>query len=369
MEVRFNCCCLNPRIEGAAVDLGAYEFSTAPPTAEFIVDKASGPAALTVQFTDRTRGTATSWLWDFGDGATSTEQHPAHTFTSEGTYTVSLTASNSGGATTASLLISATRPTAPDPDDLEYVYIQNFAQNSLETPMVGDFNGDGITDLIAFCRNNPNSYGDVYVGLLGSYFILAAQWSDWFAVSQEETVVIGDFNGDGMDDAAAWQGAATKEVYVALSYGSGFEGAAVWLNSLGGDVLKTGDADGDGRTDLILFSRSTGKVYVALSMGGGFSSPQVWHNFFAVSTYERPEVGDLNGDGRVDIITFGTNSPTAFGDVYVALSTGDQFSDGSSSEKWHDWFSIDPSETIRIGDLDEDGMADFLTFLQAGVLN
>ncbi|WP_321421008.1 chitobiase/beta-hexosaminidase C-terminal domain-containing protein [uncultured Methanobacterium sp.] len=46
---------------------------------------------LTVQFTDTSSGLVDSWLWDFGDGTTSTDQNPVHTFTKLGVYTVSLT--------------------------------------------------------------------------------------------------------------------------------------------------------------------------------------------------------------------------------------------------------------------------------------
>jgi len=42
----------------------------------------------------------TSWLWDFGDGSTSTEQNPVHTYESEGAFTVKLTATNSAGSDT-----------------------------------------------------------------------------------------------------------------------------------------------------------------------------------------------------------------------------------------------------------------------------
>jgi PKD repeat protein len=46
---------------------------------------------LTVYFTDLSTGKINSWNWDFGDGTTSTRQHPTHTYSTEGTYTVSLT--------------------------------------------------------------------------------------------------------------------------------------------------------------------------------------------------------------------------------------------------------------------------------------
>ncbi|WP_243670020.1 PKD domain-containing protein [Methanoculleus chikugoensis] len=39
----------------------------------------------------RSAGGATSWSWNFGDGGTSTERNPAHTYTDEGIYTVTLT--------------------------------------------------------------------------------------------------------------------------------------------------------------------------------------------------------------------------------------------------------------------------------------
>jgi hypothetical protein len=59
--------------------------------AEFTQNVTSGAAPLTVQFTDKSSGRSNSWLWDFGDGATSALQNPVHTYTGAGTYTVTLT--------------------------------------------------------------------------------------------------------------------------------------------------------------------------------------------------------------------------------------------------------------------------------------
>jgi PKD repeat protein len=56
----------------------------------------SGCAPMTTQFTDQTQGSV-SWLWNFGDGDTSTLQNPVHTYDLPGTYTVSLTTVSSGG--------------------------------------------------------------------------------------------------------------------------------------------------------------------------------------------------------------------------------------------------------------------------------
>ena len=68
-----------------------------PVKADFYAETVSGTAPLTVQFYDLSTN-ATSWSWDFGDGGTSTEQDPKHTYTTGGTFTVKLTASNSGSS-------------------------------------------------------------------------------------------------------------------------------------------------------------------------------------------------------------------------------------------------------------------------------
>lgn len=53
-----------------------------------------------ITFNDITTNNPTEWLWNFGDGASSTEQNPTHIYVNEGLFTVSLTASNSDGSGT-----------------------------------------------------------------------------------------------------------------------------------------------------------------------------------------------------------------------------------------------------------------------------
>lgn len=52
----------------------------------------------TVQFTDKSKNSPISYLWDFGDKSTSTAKNPKHAYSKAGTYTVSLTAKNSAGS-------------------------------------------------------------------------------------------------------------------------------------------------------------------------------------------------------------------------------------------------------------------------------
>lgn len=60
------------------------------PTADFSATPTFGIAPLTVSFTDTSAGTVTSWLWNFGDGITSTLQNPSHLYSSRDIFTVTL---------------------------------------------------------------------------------------------------------------------------------------------------------------------------------------------------------------------------------------------------------------------------------------
>jgi PKD repeat protein len=57
--------------------------------------------SLTVNFTNTSTNNPTSWLWNFGDNATSADKNPTHTYSSKGNYTISLTATNTTGSTTS----------------------------------------------------------------------------------------------------------------------------------------------------------------------------------------------------------------------------------------------------------------------------
>lgn len=57
---------------------------------------------LSLQFTDTSPGDPTSWSWDFGDGGSSTEQNPIHTYATGGTYTVTLDVDGPAGPATIS---------------------------------------------------------------------------------------------------------------------------------------------------------------------------------------------------------------------------------------------------------------------------
>jgi PKD repeat protein len=88
------------------------------PSASFSAFPVIGPVPLTVAFSDFSTGDPTGWTWDFGDGGSSTEQHPTHTYTAMGTYTVTLTVGNTLGSDTAVMpsYITVLEPQAPEAD-------------------------------------------------------------------------------------------------------------------------------------------------------------------------------------------------------------------------------------------------------------
>ncbi|MFO7790190.1 MAG: C10 family peptidase [Bacteroidales bacterium] len=69
-------------------------------TADFYADNTSVNIGETVNFTDNSTGTPTSWDWSFGDGQTSVAENPSHTYDAEGVYTVELTVSDGNSSST-----------------------------------------------------------------------------------------------------------------------------------------------------------------------------------------------------------------------------------------------------------------------------
>jgi len=90
-----------------------------PPVADFSASPVEGTVPLRVAFSDTSLNRPVEWQWEFGDGATSKEQSPVHTYAGPGTYTVRLRVSNAFGSDTLSKtdLISAGSLTPARPTD------------------------------------------------------------------------------------------------------------------------------------------------------------------------------------------------------------------------------------------------------------
>jgi PKD repeat protein len=164
-----------------------YTVETAPPTANFSAYPTNGTAPLPVQFTDRTTGLARSWSWAFGDGSTSTSEDPSHTYSTPGTYTVSLTATSSEGSSTDTNYITVNAP-VPGIDQYTKLLLHGYGAN----------NGNVITD--ATGNHTPTSVYSVITSTVQGKFwgssinfsnsrITYADSSDWyFSGGQDFTI-------------------------------------------------------------------------------------------------------------------------------------------------------------------------------------
>lgn len=179
-----------------------------------------------------------------------------------------------------------------------------------------------------------------------SFTEIAHKWEDFFCLEGERCNT-GDFNGDGQDDIIAFErgdenGGQAGDVYVALSRGDEFgEEGNQWAEvfCLEDEICRVGDFNGDGKDDVAAFVRSSdaqheGDVYVSLSTGAEFGARgDQWEELFCIGN-EVCATGDFNGDGFDDIVAFvqDTTSGGQEGDVYVALSDGSSF--GRIGTQW-----------------------------------
>ncbi|GEM_PF-3411593 len=125
---------------------------TTPPKSAFTVNETAVLVDVGVSFTDQSSNDPKSWRWDFGDGSNSTEQHPGHTYTQAGIYTVGLTVSNDGGSDTETKTGYITVSPVPVPDaeftaDVTSLYKDEdvvFTDQSTNTPTSWNWDfGDG----------------------------------------------------------------------------------------------------------------------------------------------------------------------------------------------------------------------------------
>ena len=139
------------------------------PTAAFIGTPLNGSAPLTVTFTNQsTQGT--SWVWGFGDGGSSIEQHPTHQYTVAGTYTVTLVASNSCGNNVATrenyVVVSGSSSPAPQLTWLSHQSGDTILGNA--DLWVAETSGSPIIEYVQFDYSTGGSWLNIAADFDGS---------------------------------------------------------------------------------------------------------------------------------------------------------------------------------------------------------
>jgi PKD repeat protein len=285
-----------------------------PPVAAFSGTPTSGPKPVNVQFTDASTGNITTFAWNFGDGGTSNAQNPFHLYTDVGNYTVILTVTGPGGASTKTepnyirIASSATRI------GIYNNGVWNLDSTGLEVSdaslswglpgdiqVIGDWNGDGKDDIGIF---RPSSG----IWSLDSNGNFAWEGSDvslsWGLPN--DIPIVGDWNGDNKDSIGIFRpGSGIWSLDSNENFA--WEGSDVSLSwGLPNDSPVIGDWNSDNKSDIGIFRPSSG--IWSLDLNGNFA----WEGSDTSLSWglpnDMPVIGDWNGDNKSDIGIFRPSS-------------------------------------------------------------
>jgi hypothetical protein len=216
----------------------------------------------------------------------------------------------------------------------------------------GDFNNDGIPDLVTVGSSNgiisvALGKGD---GSFGPWLYTPASNSPW-------VVAVGKFDGKNLDAVVGDE--ALNNALAMFGDGTGYFPNSMPLstnNHLPGGIV-VGDFNGDGNKDLaITGDKGQGRVFVFLGNGDG--TFQQGRNFVTGGHYPTGILaGDFNGDGKLDLAVVNTAAGVSYGSVAVLLGRGNGSFDPPLLYKFTHRSPYVPS-AIAMGDFNGDGKLD-----------
>jgi hypothetical protein len=222
---------------------------------------------------------------------------------------------------------------------------------------VGDFNGDGKTDLaVANYGSYPDYNGTVSV-LLGNGDGTFQTQKNYAVGWPPSSIAVGDFNGDAKPDlAVANYGTdlySLGNVLVLLGNGDGtFEVQREYAVGWQPYSVAVGDFNGDGKADLVVANNRSKNVSVRLGNGDGTFKAR--KNYAVGRKPQSVAVGDFNGDGKADLAVADTgSSPDYNGNVSVLLGNGD-----GTFQAQKNYAVGDFPHSVAVGDFNGDGKAD-----------
>lgn len=193
-------------------------------------------------------------------------------------------------------------------------WLQGFGQN--EEPSAGDINGDGLTDIFTFYKSGGQWKTRVALNQGGS-FVSAPEYT-YTIGNQSFTPIVGNFNGDGLIDFGTFD-KLNGSWNILLNKGitsDQFNALAPVTNFGAGQVMVVADFNADGLTDIGYYNPSTGKISSRASHGGGFCNERLLPVTFTITdSGAQVQAQDFNGDGVADWVVYDT-----FGKFEIAYS-------------------------------------------------
>jgi hypothetical protein len=224
--------------------------------------------------------------------------------------------------------------------------------------MTGDFNGDGRDDIIA----RDLGSGNWWIGLSTGSSFSVNLWTAWSPAVTWVDLQAGDLNGDGRADIIG-RDLQAGNWWVSLSNGSNVLSTTLWASwspAVTWADVRIGDLNADGKADIIGRVLQSGQWWASLSNGATALSTTLWATWSPAVTWVDIRIGDLNADGKADII----GRVLQAGQWWASLSNG---STALSTSLWATWSPAVTWIDVRIGDLDGDGKADIIgRVLQSG---